>query len=94
MQYPEARAAWKNEQALREFGLVQEVIQALRTLRAEMKLDKKKVAAEFSSADAGVRGIVEANRDGIVRLGLLTELRVTAEKLKRRRWRDAIERAI
>jgi valyl-tRNA synthetase len=28
-----------------------------------------------------VRGIVEANRDGIVRLGLLSELRVTAEKL-------------
>jgi valyl-tRNA synthetase len=82
-QYPEARAAWKNEQGLREFGLVQEVIQGLRTVRAEMKLDpKKKVAAEFSSAHADVRGIVEANRDGIVRLGLLSELRVTAEKLR------------
>ncbi|MGA2302156.1 MAG: valine--tRNA ligase [Candidatus Acidiferrum sp.] len=82
-QYPEARAAWKNEQGLREYGLVQEVIQGLRTVRAEMKLDpKKKVAAEFSSADADVRGIVEANREGIVRLGLLTELRVTAEKLR------------
>jgi valyl-tRNA synthetase len=82
-QYPEARPAWINEQGLREFGLVQEVIQGLRTVRAEMKLDpKKKVAAEFSSADATVRGIVEANREGVVRLGLLTELRVTAEKLR------------
>jgi valyl-tRNA synthetase len=82
-QYPEARAEWINEQGLREFGLVQEVIQGLRTVRAEMKLDpKKKVAADFSSGDADVRGIVEANRDGIVRLGLLSELRVTAEKLK------------
>jgi valyl-tRNA synthetase len=81
--YPEARPAWKNEQGLREYGLVQEVIQGLRTVRAEMKLDpKKKVAAEFSSADATVRGIVEANREGIVRLGLLNELRVTAEKLR------------
>jgi len=82
-QYPEARAAWKNEQGLREYGLVQEVIQGLRTVRAEMKLDpKKKVAAEFFSADATVRGIVEANREGIVRLGLLNELRVTPEKLR------------
>jgi valyl-tRNA synthetase len=81
--YPQARAEWKNVQGLREFGLVQEVIQGLRTVRAEMKLDpKKKVAADFFSADAGVRGIVEANRDGIVRLGLLSELRVTAEKLR------------
>jgi valyl-tRNA synthetase len=81
--YPEARAAWKNEQGLREYGLLQEVIQGLRTVRAEMKLDpKKKVAAEFFSADASVRGIVNANREGIVRLGLLTELRVTAEKLR------------
>ena len=82
-QYPEARPAWKNEQGLREYGLVQEVIQGLRTVRAEMKLDpKKKVAAEFFSAHATVRGIVEANREGIVRLGLLSELRVTAEKLR------------
>jgi valyl-tRNA synthetase len=82
-QYPEARAAWKNKQGLREYGLVQEVIQGLRTVRAEMRLDpKKKVAAEFFSADATVRGIVEANREGIVRLGLLNELRVTAEKLR------------
>jgi valyl-tRNA synthetase len=82
-QFPEALAAWKDEQSLREYGLVQEVIQGLRTLRGEMKLDpKKKVAAEFSSADATVRGIAEAHREGIVRLGLLTELRVTAEKLR------------
>ncbi|HXR33052.1 MAG TPA: valine--tRNA ligase [Verrucomicrobiae bacterium] len=81
--YPEAREAWKNDQGLREFGLVQEVIQGLRTVRSEMKLDpKKKVAAEFSSADAAVRAVVEANREGMVRLGLLSELRITAEKLR------------
>ncbi len=60
---------------------MQQTIQELRTLRAEMKLDKKKVAAEFASADAGVREVVAANRDGIVRLGLLTELSVTDGKL-------------
>ncbi|HEY1471079.1 MAG TPA: class I tRNA ligase family protein, partial [Candidatus Acidoferrum sp.] len=79
--YPQARASWKNAEALREFGMVQEVIQSLRTIRSEMKLDKKKVAAEFSSADAGARAVVEANREGITRLAFLTELRVTEEKL-------------
>ena len=79
--YPAARASWKNAEALREFGMVQEVIQSLRTIRSEMKLDKKKVAAEFSCADVGARAVVEANRDGITRLAFLTELQVTGEKL-------------
>jgi valyl-tRNA synthetase len=80
--YPEARLAWKDESALGEFSLVQEVIQALRGIRADMKLDpKKKVAAEFSSSDTTIRRIIEANRDGIVRLGLLTEFQVGEGKL-------------
>jgi valyl-tRNA synthetase len=79
--YPEAKANWKDAAALKEFGLVQETIQSLRTLRAEMKLDKKRVAAEFSSADAAVRSVMEKNRDGILRLGLLSELRVVEGKL-------------
>jgi valyl-tRNA synthetase len=81
--YPEARADWNDPQALEEYGLVQEVIQGLRTIRSEMKLEpKKKVAAEFSSADARARQVVEANTEGIVRLGSLTELKVLAEKLR------------
>jgi valyl-tRNA synthetase len=79
--YPEARTSWKNSEALREFGMVQAAIQSLRTIRSEMKLDKKKVAAEFSSGDAGARAVVEANREGITRLAFLTELRVTEGKL-------------
>ncbi len=79
--YPEARVAWSDEKALAEFAMVQETIQAVRALRAEMKLDKKKVAAEFSSADAKIRATVQANLDGIVRLGLLTDLTITEAKL-------------
>jgi valyl-tRNA synthetase len=81
--YPEARTS-KNIEALREFGMVQAAIQSLRTIRAEMKLDKKKVAAEFSSGDAGARAVVEANREGITRLAFLTELRVTEGTLPER----------
>ena len=47
-----------------------------------MKLDpKKKVAAEFSSPDAATLAIVQANHDGIVRLALLTDFHILAEKV-------------
>jgi valyl-tRNA synthetase len=80
--FPEARTEWKDAAALAEFGLIQEAIQGSRTVRAEMKLDpKKKVVAEFASANAKTRGVIEANREAIQRLGLLTELRVQDGKL-------------
>jgi len=80
--YPEARAEWKDPQGLNEYGMVQDVIQTLRTIRSEMKLEpKKKVAAEFSSAEAEARNIVESNREGIVRLASLSELSVLTGKL-------------
>jgi len=80
--YPEAVAALKDPGALAEFSLIQEVIQGLRTVRSEMKLDpKKKVPAEFASPNAKTRAVIEANRDAIQRLGILTELRVLPGKL-------------
>jgi valyl-tRNA synthetase len=79
--YPEARSEWRNAAALQEFALLQEVITTVRAIRADMKLDpKKRVAAEFSSTDAKARSVVQANLDGILRLALLTELKVSADK--------------
>jgi valyl-tRNA synthetase len=81
-EYPEPAAALKDAQGLKEFGLIQEVIQGFRTVRAEMKLDpKKRVEAELASGDASLRKLIEANRDAIQRLGNLTELRVLDGKL-------------
>ena len=75
--FPEARADWKNASALSQVALIQEVVTALRTIRAELKLDaKKKVAAEFSTVDASSRGLVEANRTAIERFAALSELRI------------------
>ena len=80
--FPEARNGWKDAQAAKEYGLVQEIVQALRTIRAEMKLDpKQKLSAELFSADAWTREAVEASKDGIVRLAILSDLRVLTEKL-------------
>ncbi|MDQ1408755.1 MAG: valyl-tRNA synthetase [Acidobacteriaceae bacterium] len=80
--FPEVRDSWRNDAALEEFGVLQEIITAVRNIRAEMKLDpKKKVAAELAVADEGTRASVESNRDGIVRLGLLTDLKITGGRL-------------
>ena len=80
--FPEARVEWKHEKAQEQFALIQEVIVALRNIRAEMKLDpKKKVSAEFSSADTEVRRVIEANQDRILRLAILSELQVSAQHL-------------
>ena len=65
-----------------EFALVQEVIKSVRAIRADMKLDpKKRVAAEFSSEAAHIRETIASNLDGILRLALVTELKITNEKL-------------
>jgi valyl-tRNA synthetase len=80
--FPEVRESRRNNAALEEFGLLQEIITAVRNIRAEMKLDpKKKVAAELSVAAERPRAAVESNRDGIVRLGLLTDLKITGGPL-------------
>jgi len=80
--YPQARAEWKDAGALAEFGLIQEVIQGLRTVRSEMKLDpKKKVAGGFASANGKTRGVIEANREAIQRLENLSGLSVVSGKL-------------
>ncbi|MGB9431230.1 MAG: class I tRNA ligase family protein, partial [Candidatus Acidiferrum sp.] len=80
--YPTAQKSWIDTQAIREFGLVQEIVQTLRTIRAEMKMDpKKRVAAQFFSGDAWARGVIEANKDGVLRLAILLEFAVLSEKL-------------
>jgi valyl-tRNA synthetase len=81
--FPEARADWKNAKALSDGALIQEVVTALRTIRAELKLDpKKKVQADFSAGDAVARDLIEATRASIERFAALSGLRVTSERLQ------------
>jgi valyl-tRNA synthetase len=80
--FPVAKQAWQDAQAAKEFGLLQEIIQNVRVIRSEMKLDpKKKLAGEFSSADARVRDVITANKGAIERLAILSELQVSSQKL-------------
>jgi valyl-tRNA synthetase len=81
--YPVAADAWKNPAALEEFAFLQDIIKSLREVRAQMKLDpKKKVKAEFSSADANLRASVTANLDAILRLAILSGLSVSSDRLE------------
>ena len=80
--FPEARPEWESPSAQDQFALIQDVVVALRNIRAEIKLEpKKKVAAEFSSSDEAMRRVIEANREGILRLAALSELKVGAARL-------------
>jgi valyl-tRNA synthetase len=79
--FPEAHAQWKNERALGEVTLIQEVVTALRNIRAELKLDpKKKIAAEFSTVDAAARDLIEKNLGAIARFAVLSELRIVSKQ--------------
>jgi valyl-tRNA synthetase len=80
--FPVARGDWRNASAVNQVALIQEVVTTLRTIRAELKLDpKKRVVAEFSSQDAAVRELLEGNLETIQRLAVLSDLRLTSERL-------------
>ena len=76
-QFPEAHEHWKNTKAMGDVAAIQEVVTALRNIRAELKLDpKKRVAAEFSTSDAGAGALIRENRGAIERFAVLSELRI------------------
>ncbi len=76
-QFPETQSRWKNAEAQKNVALIQEVITALRTIRAELKLDpKKRVQADFSTGDAAASNLIETNLSAITRFAVLSELRI------------------
>jgi valyl-tRNA synthetase len=81
--YAEAEAPAGEQSRVNEFALVQEVIAEVRNIRAELKLDsKKRVAAEFHSSYEYIRGTIQRNLDGILRLALLSELKICVNRLQ------------
>ncbi len=73
--YVEGDARLRDADAEQNVALLQEVITSARNIRAEAKIDpKKKVAADFSTADAGVRSLVEANLGVLLRLASLSDI--------------------
>jgi valyl-tRNA synthetase len=65
---------------MEHFHFLQEIIVSIRNIRADMKLDpKKRVAAEIFAWDQLTRETIERNLDGVLRLGLLSELKISSE---------------
>jgi valyl-tRNA synthetase len=86
-QFPTPRTHWANGGKeiglMGQFQMMQEVVTALRNIRAEMKLDpKKKMAAELYSTDGMTRAAIERSKDGIVRLASLSDLTVSSKPLE------------
>jgi len=80
--FPEPRAQWTDATAERDMTTLQEIIIAARNIRAEMKVDqKKKIAADFSSADPAIRKLVEQNFDPLLRLASLSALQISSGHL-------------
>jgi len=79
--FPEAAPRWKNPAALDDATQIQEVVGALRTIRADLKLDsKKKVAAEFATSETGRRRVIQANQQAVERFAILSELRIVPKE--------------
>ena len=80
--FPEACANWADAAAEADVATLREIIIAARNIRAEMKLDpKRKVAADFSSSHAAVRTLAQDHQDLVLRLGTLSELRISDKAL-------------
>jgi valyl-tRNA synthetase len=76
-EFPQAHDRWKNVEAARSVESIQEVVTALRTIRADLRLDaKKKVTAEFSTNDAALGKLIKSNRGPVERFAVLSELRI------------------
>jgi valyl-tRNA synthetase len=81
--FPLPRESWQDSGAEGEMALMQEIIVAARQMRSEMKVDqKKKVAAHLSSEAALIRTLVETNKEPLMRLAGLSELKISGERLK------------
>ena len=80
--FPEARATWQDVAADDSMARLQEIIGAARNIRAEMKIEpKKKVAADFSTRGPMLRNLVLENMEPLLRLAILSELRLASGPL-------------
>jgi valyl-tRNA synthetase len=81
--FPDPRANWADAKSLDEFSALQEAIVAARNIRAEMKIDAKRmIPAEFSSRNEELRDSVERNLNAILRLASLSSLKVSSKPLE------------
>ncbi len=73
--FPQADTKWRDEEAERRMAALQEAVEKIRNIRAEMKIDpKRRVPAEFYSADLALRAVAEQFRPAFERLAGVSQL--------------------
>jgi valyl-tRNA synthetase len=80
--FPRPAPQWVDPDADQEVKLLQDVIEKARNIRAELKLDRQRVSADFTPTTLAVRETVEENRAIILRLATLSDLRISDSKLE------------
>jgi valyl-tRNA synthetase len=81
--FPRPAPQWSDPDAEEDVKLLQDLIEKARNIRAELKLDpKRRVAADFAPATLEVREVVEQNRAIILRLAILSYLRIHGARLE------------
>jgi valyl-tRNA synthetase len=78
-QFPAPPAAWLDDAAEHDVEMLQDIIGAVRNLRAEMKLDPRKpVAVDFRTSNGEVRDLVRANLASLGQLASLSALNIVS----------------
>jgi valyl-tRNA synthetase len=80
--FPQPAPQWSDPDADQEVKLLQEIIEKARNIRAELKLDRQRVPADLTPVTLEVRETVEDNRAIILRLAVLSDLRLSDAKLE------------
>ncbi len=81
--FPKPHAERRDTEAEKHVALVQEIVTAARNIRAEAKIDpKKRVAADFSSAESAVQSLARMNLEVILSLANLASLNFVTGRLE------------
>jgi len=76
--FPSPPAAWLGSDAEQEFRALQEIIRYTRDFRSERKIGSRELfPGQIASKDASLRTLLQDNLEAIVRLAVLSDLRVS-----------------
>ena len=79
--YPEGDAAQVDAEAETRMAILQDMIVAVRNIRAELKIEPRQPVPIEVHADAEVRALLEENRGAVERLGNVESVKFVAESL-------------
>jgi valyl-tRNA synthetase len=81
--FPASPSEWRDEPSEQKIALLQDIIIAARSVRAELKIDpKKKVSADFGTAAPETLQLVKSHSQAVIRLASLATLNIRQGKIE------------